>query len=402
MLRYYSAWEEAQHLGVSRRTLYSYVSRGILRAHTSQKPRERRYLVDEVAQLARKHTRGRKPREIAEDALNWGLPVVESAICLIADGRLFYRGKDVLDLIETESVEDVAALLWNCPAAVAFAATAPALPKDFPAMASKCGYGAPDASLAALFALATRQRDGAARRQDADCDAREYGDLVRLLAACLLRAPVGVEPLHEACARAWSLSARGAQIVRRALILCADHELNASSFTVRCIASTGASLHAAVAGGLAALSGIRHGGATYLIEALWNEIAVERRAEPLLRAHLQSGSGPLPGFGHPLYPEGDVRAIALLSQIPGRRTQWQRVVDRMDNLTGLRPNVDFALVALRRYLELPEGAAFGIFALGRSIGWLAHALEQRKRDAIIRPRAAYVGPPPEKSTRDQR
>jgi citrate synthase len=377
MPNYYSAREAAEQLGVSRQTLYSYVSRGILRAHSANTARERRYLAVEVLSLARKRARSRRPSDIAKDTLNWGLPVVESSICLIADGRLFYRGRDALSLAETQSLEEVAALLWECPPVVT---RQPQLPIDFLKMASRYPDTDPGVHILPLFASTD---PGAAA-----------GDLVRTLASCMLRRPVGAAPLHEECAKAWSLSSRNSQLVRRALILCADHELNASSFTVRCIAATEATLHAAILGGLAALSGARHGGATNRVETLWNEIERAGRPESLLQARLERDGG-LPGFGHPLYPEGDVRAHALLSRIPARHAnKWRAIADSVERLTGLKPSIDFALVALRRSLRLPEGSAFGLFALGRSLGWVAHALEQRQRGELIRPRANYIGPPP--------
>ena len=125
MATYYSALQAAARLGVSRQTLYSYVSRGLLRAHSGDSHRERRYLIAEVDQLATRRSRARSPVHAAADALNWGLPVVESSICCIDAGRLYYRGKDVLSLIETQSAEEVAALLWHCSRHEAFAAVAP-------------------------------------------------------------------------------------------------------------------------------------------------------------------------------------------------------------------------------------------------------------------------------------
>jgi citrate synthase len=129
------------------------------------------------------------------------------------------------------------------------------------------------------------------------------------------------------------------------------------------------------------------------VETLWNEVGEAANPETSVRARLERGDD-LPGFGHPLYPEGDVRASAILSRLPGRRQRWWPLARAVEQLTGLRPSLDFALVALRRHLELPVGSALGIFSLGRSIGWIAHALEQRSHGTLIRPRAAYIGPPP--------
>jgi citrate synthase len=176
-------------------------------------------------------------------------------------------------------------------------------------------------------------------------------------------------------------------------VLCADHELNASSFTARCVASTGASLRAAVIGGLAALSGGRHGGMTSRIETFWHGLDHGDLAAQLRRR--LAADEALPGFGHPLYPEGDPRATVLLAHILPRFPRARALVDAVNALTGRAPNIDFALVTVRRFLNLPEGAAFGLFALGRSVGWIAHTLEQRETGQLIRPRAVYIGPIPD-------
>lgn len=389
MIPYCSAQEAAARLGVSRQTLYSYVSRGLLRAHATDNPREHRYLVAEVVQLATKRARGHNPHYAAKDALNWGLPVVESAICSIDGGRLYYRGRDAVKLVDTESVEEVAALLWQCAVEDAFPSRLPVRDPVWKRVVSD-----PTMPLISSFAVAGRDLPSDLH-QVPDRTARACGDLVRILAGCVLRTAPSAAPLHEQCVKAWRLPARQAKLIRAALILCADHELNASSFTVRCIASTGASLHAAVLGGLAALSGPRHGGQTFRVERLWDEIGAAARPEAALRARLERGGGYLPGFGHPMYPEGDVRAAAILNRLPRRSARWRSLTDAVEQLTGLKPDIDFALVALRRHLRLPADSAFGLFALGRSLGWIAHALEQRAQGNIIRPRASYIGPPPE-------
>lgn len=103
---------------------------------------------------------------------------------------------------------------------------------------------------------------------------------------------------------------------------------------------------------------------------------------------------PLPGFGHPLYPDGDPRAEPLLAAIDVD-DGLSRLCDAAFAATGMRPNVDFALAALTRSLRLPSDAPFRLFALGRSVGWAAHAVEQVTSSGLIRPRARYQGPLPE-------
>lgn len=398
MPRYLSSAEAAAQLGVSRQTLYAYVSRGLLTAHLPDGQRASGYLASDVALLASNRRRGRRPKEVAKATLNWGLPVLESAITLIEDGQLFYRGTNAVELARSQSVEDVAARLWQFPRAAAFTASRPALPAAVVAARASFAGRRAEESLLPLMALASEDGATAAWQQFPDRLAEGCGQLVRQFAACLLGTAPDNAPIHRQCATAWKVGSGddGADLIRMALILCADHELNASSFTARCIASTGASLRAAVIGGLAALTGGRHGGMTARVEALldelrWDDVDVSSRLARRIADRLARGED-LPGFGHPLYPRGDARAIALLAPILPHRPAWQGMIDAAIDLTGRRPTIDFALVALRRHLRLPIGAAFGLFALGRSVGWIAHALEQRADPHVIRPRAAYIGP----------
>src|SRR5579885_2552542 len=215
--------------------------------------------------------------------------------------------------------------------------------------------------------------------------------LRHLAAAAAARAP-SADAVHIQLARAGGLDGRGADLIRRALVLCADHELNASAFAARVVASTGASLAAAVMGGLAALSGPRHGAATERGEALFDELRAAGAMRRAVAVRLARGEA-APGFGHPLYPDGDPRAHVLLSALPEEKRR-QDLIEAMDRLGGARPNIDFALVALRRALGLPRGAAVALFAVARAAGWIAHALEQRGEGRLIRPRAHYVGTPP--------
>jgi citrate synthase len=128
-----------------------------------------------------------------------------------------------------------------------------------------------------------------------------------------------------------------------------------------------------------------------LIEQLWSECESGGDAKPVLSRHLQGGVQ-VAGFGHPLYRDGDPRAAWILSRLPEAARNPQ-LVAAAAALLGEAPNVDFALTALRRHLGLPPGSAFVMFCLGRTVGWIAHALEQRPC-GLIRPRAVYVGKPP--------
>jgi citrate synthase len=203
--------------------------------------------------------------------------------------------------------------------------------------------------------------------------------------------PPGHASLHEALAAQWTLAGAGADLVRQTLVLLADHDLNASTFACRVAASTGASMAACLLAGLCALSGPVHGGAAAALLRLIR--ASETDDATLVIRQWLDLHGALPGFGHPLYPEGDARANALLDRIapdPALDRLARAVMDE----AGQRPNIDFALAALTRAYELPDDAPFTLFLLGRSVGWAAHAIEQAGLRKIIRPRGIYTGAMP--------
>lgn len=389
MADYIDAKQAALRLGVSRQTLYAYVSRGLIKAVPADDPRQSRYLAAAVDQIATTRKRGRKPKEIAKATLDWGMPVLESGLTLIENGRCYYRGQDAAELAQTASLEQVAGLLWQAPQEAAFPRRAPDNVHAYTGLIDQCGGMPASDTLLALFTVAAHDGATSAWRTDPKQMARGAGDLVRVLTAAALRQAPQSAPVHAQLATAWGLDSQQASLIRQALVLCADHELNASSFTARCVASTGASLKASIVAALAALSGVKHGAMTARIEHVWEALDPEDPGKGL-RNRLEAGED-IPGFGHPLYPDGDIRASALLSAILPDFQPAARFADAAKDLTGAEPSIDFALVALRRHLQLPEGAAFLLFAIGRSVGWIAHGLEQRATDQLIRPRALYTG-----------
>ena len=208
-------------------------------------------------------------------------------------------------------------------------------------------------------------------------------------------------PIAQTLAQSWApkQQAKAARLLDAALILMADHELNISAFTARCVASAGATPYAVAIAGLSALQGVKHGGSVSRVEALLKEIRAPENAGPFLSKRLKHGEG-IPGFGHRLYPDGDPRARAMLHWLAealprsSTLTLSNAVIQKARALIGEEPNSDFALAVLARALGLPEGYGMGLFALGRTIGWLAHALEQYQSNRLIRPRARYVGAMP--------
>ncbi len=178
--------------------------------------------------------------------------------------------------------------------------------------------------------------------------------------------------------------------LRRALVLCADHEPNASAFAVRVTASTGASLPACVLAGLATLSGPLHRGMTDRLRAMLAELGLRGDRARAVAARLARCEN-LPGFGHRLYPQSDPRAAALFAALPPGRT-WRRLITAVEEQTGRRPNIDAALIMLEDRPHLPVCAASALFATGRTAGWIAHALRQRQEGQLIRAGTVHAGP----------
>jgi citrate synthase len=201
----------------------------------------------------------------------------------------------------------------------------------------------------------------------------------------------GSKPLHVRFAQGWKQPAAVADLMRTALVLLADHELTSSAFACRIAASTGASLPACLLAGLTTLSGPLHGDASGRVQALFSDV-VRLGENPVMDHYLSTGL-PLPGFGHHLYPDGDPRAAALLAMFEPSE-QIARFIGKVTRHTGLQPNIDVALAALVAHRRLPADAAFGLFSTARSVGLLAHGMEQLGEQQVIRPRGRYVGPAP--------
>lgn len=179
-------------------------------------------------------------------------------------------------------------------------------------------------------------------------------------------------------------------------MLLADHELAPSTLAVRVAASARSDPYAAVLAGLAVHSGRRHGAASLVIEQVLDDVATGTPLAEALAVRIADGRG-LPGFGHPLYPDGDPRAARLLGLAPEgvRASRWADV-DQLLTLVAARglppPNVDVALGVLTAMLGAPAGTGELVFALARLAGWVAHALEQYADPNLLRPTAVYTGP----------
>jgi citrate synthase len=388
--------EASRLLQVTRTTLYAYVSRGYIRSQPTPGPtRERLYSRDDVERLRRQTEARRNPDKAAERSLQWGLPVLESAITFIDGKRLYYHGHDAVDLSRSRSVAEVASLIWTGQFEGSFSPASPRLSAAY----------RPDKTLPyvpraqAVLAAASVGDHAAFDLRTASVVHAGWKILHLLTRAATLSRASGAA-VDQALSHAWGITGRGVDVVRSALILCADHELNVSSFTARCVASAASNPYSVVIAGLAALEGTRHGGTSARVESMLESLQRSRHPGSAVAARMRRGES-IDGFGHPLYRDGDPRAIALLELLRERYPKSRELAFVLDvteaaaSITREHPNLDFALASLARVLRLPSGSPLTLFAIGRSIGWIGQAIEQYATGQLIRPRAKYVGVIPE-------
>ncbi|MBO3742235.1 citrate synthase family protein [Actinoplanes flavus] len=382
--------EVAVLLGVKPTTVYAYVSRGLLTSQRNADGKNSLFAKADVdAFLAnRKRTT---------------TPGIQTGITLIKDGSLYFRGRDATALARTASYEAVAALLWtgdlqNTPF------KAGAEPRELAVAVT--------APLPATARLTDRLRVTVAAAAAADplrfdiAPAAVLATGRQLLATMVWALPSrsGVFPIEDTsfARELWHRLTRetptepGLRALNAALVLLADHDIAASTLAARVAASTRAHPYAVVSAGLAALDGPLHGAASALAYPLLAEAV--RGAGPMATLSDRHRSGtPIPGFGHPLYPDGDPRAKTLFDLIadgPVRETALE-LAETVRARSGQAPNIDLALAALTLHHGMPADAGEAIFAVARTAGWLAHALEEYgDRPSRFRPTGAYAGLPP--------
>lgn len=350
-----------------------------------------------------------------------------SSICFIDGDRgiLAYRGYDIHDLAPHATFEEVCYLLWHgrLPNRAELGelqsqfAAARALPDGVIRLLRQLPPSdAMDTLRTLASALAHYDRDAADNSAAAN-----YRKSVRLtaqmssLVATIGRVeqnqgPIDPDPVMGFAANfLYMLTGRrpDALEVRAmdcALVLHADHELNASTFAARVAAATLTDVHSAVVAGIGTLKGPLHGGANAEVMKMlldFGASATPEKVEATIRERLAK-KDKIPGFGHRVYRTMDPRAVHLrqLSKELGKRSgqpQWVEMSERIEALVKgekkLNPNVDFYSASMYYALGIPVSLYTPIFAVSRTSGWTAHVLEQLSNNRLIRPRAEYTGPP---------
>ena len=388
---YVSAEEAAFELGVSRATLYAYVSRRGIRTKREPGTRESLYWKSDI--LKAKQTRGPITTERAKPA-----DFVETSLTFMTEQGPYYRGLSALKAADELDLEEVAALLWDVERGSVFTGRLPRLPAEFAQILELVGdLGVTERAVALLpmIELANPRSYDLSSAGMATTGA----DVLRVMTAVLLRSgEVTDEPAHVRIARHLGLDPFWADTVRRLLVLSAEHGLEAGTYVVRAAASAGITPYRSVLSGLVVSAGRRQkfGRIDGLVRLLDEIFSSANPEEPIVR-RLREGD-PLPGFHSPLYPKGDPRALALLerltNELSGDRDfkALRAALAVVEDTSGEHP--DFALLTMFVNRKIGLDQRDSCFFLGRSVGWVAHSIEQFGAGQFHRPPLIYTGPLP--------
>jgi citrate synthase len=432
MADFLTAAEAARRLGVKPATLYAYVSRGVLSRVRAPDGRASLFGAEEVERLARRG-RPRRPAGVADIT-------VESAITEITGDSLRFRGLDVTRLAVSRTFEEVAELLWTGEFR---SAREPWRARPAALAAGRAAQAALPAGILPLERLqvivpAMAATDPLRLQLDRSAVIAAGRNIIAGMVDCLpgdalLTPSPGGEPTppnlprtggstppypsgppgasaaaEPVAGRLWSRLCAGngparlapglMRALSAALVLLADHELAASTLAARAAASVRADPYAVVGTGLGAMSGALHGGASLGAETL---MAAARGPDdvPRVVAELLRRGEKVPGFGHFVYRGGDPRAILLLDLVrraapkSGQLAVADAVFAEVRQKSLPEPNIDFAIATLVRVAGMVRGAGEAIFAVARTAGWIAHALEAYSGPGPLRPRAVYTGRP---------
>ncbi|GGP63817.1 citrate/2-methylcitrate synthase [Streptomyces calvus] len=432
-----STREAAELLGVKPETVYAYVSRGLLGSRRTPGGRGSTFDAAEVEALARRNRRGAagssadagRPAgdgsfgggESSGGSVGTGGSVgsggsgglggelsVRTRLTLIGSDRYYFRGVDAVDLATRHTYEEVAEWLWTArlrPGAEFVAPDAPV------AVARRAVDALPEHATPTdrlrVAAIAAATADPLRFDLSEEAVLGTARTLIPTLVAAL---PPVVPGRHRDTGplahRLWNrLTGREAdeaylRVLDTALGLLVDHDLAASTLAVRVAASARAHVYAAVSAGLGVLEGPLHGAASGLAHKLLLEVLDQGDAAPVIADELRAGRR-IPGLGHRLYSGEDPRARALftlLDEVPQAAPALAAARDIVATAardTPLHANVDLALAVLTASSGMPAGAGETIFAVARTAGWIAHALEEYgERPLRMRPSGQYTGPRP--------
>ncbi len=406
---YISSRAAIKLLGVKPQTLYAYVSRGWIRSVADGGKKGRLYSREDLERVKARSNAKSGKRALAGAGLRWGEPLVFTAITEITPEGPTYRGRLAVELARSQcSVEAVAELLWSgawFDEHLTWQLDPPRV--DINRLTDALGV-TPRQGILEIFSaltLAIGAAEGGDHEIKQSTTILAARRLIKALTGCFgylskertYCAPAKSESVAATTVRALGIPATDDAVaaLNAALIMLADHEMTPSTFCARVTASCSADLFACVLSAMCAHSGTRMRRACDKAEELLSGSTGKTDFHRKLAAFKKSATV-LPGFNHPLYPNGDPRAAYLidLAKKQMRQTAGSEKIYRLLDAAATEfqayPSVETGLLTLCYALGLPTKSTGGIFVLGRAVGWIAHILEQRLAGSMLRPRARYV------------
>jgi len=374
--KYIDADTAVEILGISKNSLYSYVSRGLIRSvEKSRSERTKKYYYEDVEKLLNKKVLRSSPEKITTNSLRWGEPVIETRISLIDEKSIYVKGYDITELAEKYSFEEYVAFLWGVDDSdLSF--NKPVSVSDF-----------------TQFLISS---------SDSDLSVKSYQKKTLINAGiAIINAmykTVSMEEMTSSISESLriklDLKSEYRWLIDKILILVSESELNVSAFTARCAASSGADIYSCVMCALQVFKGRRHGGNIYRINSFFKDAGNIDNIEQKAKEYLYNGRK-VPGFGHRIFNGKDPRAEMIFNELVKLDESFNPFIDKINKMSvnvlgGLFPTVDFALVSACKLLGLNEKFAFDIYLLGRLSGWIAHIMEQYEQGDVIRPRALFI------------
>ena len=398
-------------LGVKPGTLYSYVSRGLIRRLATPGRKQSLYYREDVERARARHDARASEGVVAAAAVRNGEPIVPTTITEITPDGPRYRNRSAVDLATTGvSFEATAELLWTGMLREDAAWQSDPPPKELSRLAHELAAQGANRNLHDLFTVLTTLEGmsrGAPEDRVAETAAQLLSarQLIFTLTGCFgvlgkpprYRAPRNGETVAEAIARSIEIEPNPKVVaaLNAALTLAADHELNPATFVARIAASSEGDLHSCIAAAISTNAGTRIARGCDRLDNLLRDPA---KWQSLPQRLAQRGSVPdlaTWGFSHPLYPAGDPRASCLLRIVQGLHARHAHVSRLLRDIEvagsdyNLKPRFETSLVLLCTALRMPAGTAAGLYTLGRVAGWVAHIAEQRLAGYLIRPRAKF-------------
>lgn len=393
--------EALKRLEVKPQTLYAYVSRQRIAAKSDPlHPRKSLYALDDIERLSRRNP-GRVPLRstpsgpapsleplppgLTGGTVTRGEAAIDSEISITLDGRHYYRGRDSVELAASENFESVAALLWQSRNPNPFGPLKPRPDVNFP--------GGPRTRVLSMLSRRLEEEAMTEIRPDRDLGHEAASLLNEMVDAVTNGGPRLF--FHQRLARAWKVyDNKDADLLRRALVLSAETSLDEATLAVRVAAATQGPLAIPLISGFSTMTSPRLGGRISRAESYVTQVRRSGNPLGLAKSLLERGLE-LPGFEKDPSPSEPARAKALIDAAPQLGEDLKTLLRVGEDLTGRPAGLSLALALIGRHLDLPREAPVTLYGIGRSAGWLAHAIEQMQAGVSPRARLRYIGPYPQ-------